>query len=340
MVRSLWCVPGVLFVATALGSAFSCSGGTFSSDGGNAGTMTAGEAGAGADDPTGMGGASGSAGGGEGGKDDGGTGSGGSPIEAGAPGTSGRGGDAGGGGADGGDGGGGPVTGCPRGLPGPKLVEVRWPAGGAVASYCIDATEVTNADYAEFLTAHTPTGVRGRCTWNTTHTPSNGWPATGRGNYPVVYVDFCDALDYCAWAGKRLCGGMGGAPLGSGSSPEWTYACSNATMKVYPYGDTYDPSACVTSDSDGTPDYQASDEAQPVGTATCEGGVPGLFDMTGNVLEWVASCDPYTNYPIDNCSQMGGSFTTGNVACTQIVGGSNSDIVTNYVGFRCCADAL
>jgi hypothetical protein len=60
--------------------------------------------------------------------------------------------------------------------------------------------------------------------------------------------------------------------------------------------------------------------------------------MSGNVYEWVDSCSPYQGLPFDNCSLMGGSFTVGDVPCLKVTGGSNNDIPSNEVGFRCCAD--
>ena len=42
------------------------------------------------------------------------------------------------------------VSHCPTTLTGPSLVKIRWDEGIA---FCIDSTEVTNADYATFLAA-------------------------------------------------------------------------------------------------------------------------------------------------------------------------------------------
>lgn len=75
---------------------------------------------------------------------------------------------------------------------------------GSAGAYCMDATEVTNADYAAFLAANPPTsGQVAWCAWNTSYLPPFGWPATGKENHPVVRVDWCDARAYCKWAGKR-----------------------------------------------------------------------------------------------------------------------------------------
>src|SRR5262249_39830790 len=94
---------------------------------------------------------------------------------------------------------------CPTGLPGPPLIAVPPPSGGR---FCIDATEVTNAQYAAFLATNPQTSLQpARCTsWNGTYAGAYVGPLTGRDDYPVVGVTWCDAFAYCKWAGKRLCG--------------------------------------------------------------------------------------------------------------------------------------
>jgi formylglycine-generating enzyme required for sulfatase activity len=89
--------------------------------------------------------------------------------------------------------------------------------GGAkmvrVGSFCIDATEVTRGEFLAFLAAPLEQRTAARppeCAWNTTD-PTINATASGLGN-PVGEINFCDALAYCAWAGKRLCGRIGGGP--------------------------------------------------------------------------------------------------------------------------------
>ncbi len=65
---------------------------------------------------------------------------------------------------------------------------------------------------------------------------------------PLGCVDYCDAEAYCAWAGKRLCGLMGGGPLEQGSDlleTEWYFACSNGGSTDWPYGNEHIPGRCV-----------------------------------------------------------------------------------------------
>jgi hypothetical protein len=246
-----------------------------------------------------------------------------------------------GGGASGGNGGSAGASGCASGLPGPALVQVPEPSGG---SYCMDATEVTNGDYATFLAASPSTGGQSAyCSWNTTYVPTSGWPATGQEAYPVTYVDWCDATAYCKWAGKRLCGRIDGDTNAYGdyadaTKSQWHNACSKGGTQTYPYGSTYSGSTCVGAYYDGAMGYQiGSDVALPAGGATgCQGGYPGLFDLSGNVWEWEDSCDGVTGTE-DKCRLRGGSFVSSDVWCDISYGLARAgpDFV---IGFRCCSD--
>ncbi|MBI4954436.1 MAG: SUMF1/EgtB/PvdO family nonheme iron enzyme [Myxococcales bacterium] len=254
-----------------------------------------------------------------------------------ATGTGGQGGSGAAGGGAGGAGGAGGVVyppGCVPGLPGPPIIEVPDLQGG---SYCIDSTEVTNADYATFLAANPSTaGQTADCTWNTSFVPAEGWPpAPDRDAYPVAWVDWCDAAGYCAWAGKRLCGRVGGGALGVDDfdpvENEWTNACTTGGTFEYPYGPTNDPSAC---NQGHAPDQDA---LLPVASLpTCEGG-SGLFDMAGNINEWTNACSGPGEF--DWCRTMGGDFYFINSeGCYHELGFARSGpwIVT---GIRCCRDA-
>jgi formylglycine-generating enzyme required for sulfatase activity len=225
---------------------------------------------------------------------------------------------------------------CPDGLAGPALVRVAVPGG----AYCIDATEVTRAQYAAWLAASPSlAGQPAFCAWNPSYLPDAFYPPdAGDADEPVVDVDWCDAFAYCAAAGKHLCGRIGGgaadfASPASAATDEWFDACAGPAHQTYPYGDAYQPAACNGAGVDaGAPAAAGS-------TKTCEGGLPGLFDMSGNVWEWEDACDGWAG-PADRCRVRGGSYTDGEVALSCAVDATSKRTGGGLnTGFRCCADA-
>ena len=235
-------------------------------------------------------------------------------------------------------------TGCPGDLPGPKLVMVPAPTGG---TYCIDGTEVARGDYALFLSAQSMAAglvhQAAACQWNTSYVPAT-WKTQTDDKLPIVDVDWCDAAAYCTWAGKRLCGKIGGGAndythYADPKQSQWYNACSAGGVKTYPYGDTYRGSTCNGYE-------RAAGGVVAVGQMNaCEGGYPGLFDMSGNVEEWEDSCTGATGAD-DQCQFRGGSYNDG-VANARLncdfAGNSTSWYGTRAssdanLGFRCCRD--
>ena len=94
---------------------------------------------------------------------------------------------------------------------------------------------------------------------------------------PVVGVSWEDAGRYAAWAGLRL-----------PSEAEWEYACRAYTNTRYYTGDTE-----KDLDRAGWYDANSGEELRPVGKK--EPNTYGLYDMHGNVYEWVED-DLHDNY--------------------------------------------
>lgn len=227
---------------------------------------------------------------------------------------------------------------CPSRDRGPTLVGIPADNGG----YCIDATEVTKAQYKAFLDTSPPTSGQGQqCAGNVSYTPPGGWPPTAADeDHPVAFVDWCDAVAFCKWSGKRICGLIGGGDytpdLASDvKSSEWFNACSFNETRKYPYGDTYSPQYC---NGNG---FSAEAGAAPAGSiASCEGSVRGLFDMSGNVFEWDGACIVDPTVPSNSkCSYRGGGFRSreGEMACRPSERFGIFEFFPT-LGFRCCSD--
>jgi len=169
----------------------------------------------------------------------------------------------------------------------------RQPAGRkriSVSGFYIDRNLVTNENYRAFLNDLGP-GEREQyapdsTAWEGSAARTTNWSAYFRGStysdYPVVAVDWEKANAYCEWRGHRL-----------PSEAEWEYAGRAGHIgELYPWPGT----RARTSDGQYLANYAPEGQAQefvftsPVGSYTPNRW--GLYDMAGNVYEWVQ--DTYT----------------------------------------------
>ncbi|HMR05452.1 MAG TPA: SUMF1/EgtB/PvdO family nonheme iron enzyme [Polyangiaceae bacterium] len=309
------------------------SGGTGASAGAGGSGASGGASGSGAGGGTG---ATGGAGGATGGTAGASGGTGGT-----TGGTGGTGGGTGGatGGTGGATGGTGGVLTCPSQSGATSMVLIN-ATGGA---YCMDATEVSNAQYGAFLAASPTKPVHPACSGNNLNPSSaSGCPVfkpAGEGAFPVSCVDWCDADAYCKEVGKRLCGKIGSGVLTStnlvnAAHSEWYHACSQNDTRLFPYGNLYGNNTCNGLDSNGTGRSDVGTKFQ------CVGGYVGLYDLSGNLREWEDGCNG------NMCPERGGGYldndkqsNANNLTCKSANLASRMS-VDKLRGFRCCADPV
>lgn len=214
----------------------------------------------------------------------------------------------------------------------------------SVEGFCIDKTEVTQSEYAEYLATEPSAGAQpAECAWNERFEPQELETEAllppfepQQADLPVGSVDFCDARAYCEWAGKRLCGKRGGGTLAwedatDDAESEWFQVCSRGGALAYPYGQEFDLSACAV-----------RREYYPVGTdRRCEGGVSGVFDLVGNVWEWEDACAEDGSPPQEMlCSRRGGAVGVIPETWTCAERGvAPRRTRQRDIGIRCCSDA-
>ncbi|HEY1537322.1 MAG TPA: SUMF1/EgtB/PvdO family nonheme iron enzyme, partial [Polyangiaceae bacterium] len=220
---------------------------------------------------------------------------------------------------------------------GPEMIQVT----DSATPYYIDSTEVTSAEYKLFQTAKGTdySGQRASCAWNKSFAASE---VNTHANWPAVNLDFCDAAAYCAWADKRLCGAIGGGAL-KGTDPnidtnpdttnvmksQWYLACGGPNADEFPYATYEKDGYCNEQDGFG-------ELADVKSYTNCQGHYEGLYDMVGNVEEWLDSCDGDTTNT-DHCAVIGGSeFSQPDGGC-EIYDLEQRDGQYPGVGFRCCS---
>ncbi len=148
-----------------------------------------------------------------------------------------------------------------------------------VKSFMMDKTEVTNAEFREFMTAERyqpKTGERFLAHW------VNGKPIGGEEKMPVRFVNIEDVTAFAAWRSKR-----DGVKYRLPTEQEWEYAARNgAKQNLYPWGNDF-RAECAVVDRGGS-------DPEPVGMTSCPNDA-GVQDLIGNLLEWTSS-DPWV-YP-------------------------------------------
>jgi len=139
--------------------------------------------------------------------------------------------------------------------------------------------------------------------------PDQEW---GRGKRPVIYVNWHDAQAYVRWLNetvRSLEPVVEGAPV-SATGPyrllteaEWEYAARAGTTTAYYWGDGRDKGKA---NCDGCGSEWDNRLTAPVGSFPPNPF--GLYDMAGNVLQWVEDCfhETYAGAPTDGSAWKAG----------------------------------
>lgn len=234
-----------------------------------------------------------------------------------------------------------------------------------VDSFYLDETEVTNREFAAFVeatgfvTESEKQGFSGvfdpdagewkpvdGADWRRPEGP--GSSIEGKDDYPVIHVSWDDAAAYARWAGKRL-----------PTEAEWEFATRGGRDgTVYPWGDELTPEgryrANIWQGRFPLQDHRLDGFG---GVAPVKQFPPngyGLYDMAGNVWEWVADWyapDYYQRSPVRNPPgppegsekvHRGGSWMCSENYCQgyRVAARQKTtpDTALNNLGFRCAAD--
>lgn len=160
----------------------------------------------------------------------------------------------------------------------------------------------------------------------------DGAAVSGKREIPATGMSWFAARDACEAAGKRLC-----------TEQEWLTACQGALAQdddgdgafaddliegsSYPYGEHHEPGRCW----DGKP----REGFRPVYTGELPGCVSayGVYDMTGNVEEWVGDSP-------ETAVLLGGAWDTSKdfARCFRRNATFGPGYANARTGFRCCAN--
>jgi formylglycine-generating enzyme len=200
----------------------------------------------------------------------------------------------------------------------------------SLGTFAIDQTEVSVGDFRAFAKATRLTtaaelvggghefsgGWVRRPGWN--YLSPAGQPASD--NEPAVHVSWSEARDYCASVGGRL-----------PSLPEWRLAAytemrdqptdgfAKGRTYVFPVGDQ--------------PEGMNTNRQRHVNVGSTRRGVNGLYDMGGNVWEWLSSRDG------EDALTAGGSWWYGpEQAKENGIQWKAAKFFALYIGFRCAYD--
>lgn len=200
-----------------------------------------------------------------------------------------------------------------------------------LSNFYIDATEITNDQYRACVDADACPAPSDSGAPDARFQVNNYYNSSRYRDYPVVRIRWEDARTYCQWVGERL-----------PTEAEWEKAARGTDGRLFPWGNGFDNGKANTQDG-------GSDTLKSVGSYPDGRSPYGVYDMAGNVWEYVADWYSDTYYhDAQNDDPLGPSSGADHV----LRGGSYSDFkeyarVTNrgtphsgsirsgFRGFRC-----
>jgi formylglycine-generating enzyme required for sulfatase activity len=196
-------------------------------------------------------------------------------------------------------------------------------------AFYMDKYEVTVSHYAKFLNA---TGNM---------RPPEEWPGDNNpqvNDFPVVNVDWHEANSYCRWADKRL-----------PTEAEWERTARGSDGRKYPWGNDA-PSADQARFARPYQNEVYNDGVAQVGTHAKDQSPFGVYDLAGNVSEWVADwyADSFSRADVRNPKgpetgtakvlRGGGWYDPPDRLTTTKRWQASPDHRSNDIGFRCAKD--
>lgn len=167
----------------------------------------------------------------------------------------------------------------------------------AVASFAIGKYPVTRGQWAAFVKATGRRTPQAPCAYAPAPHPSWRDPGYPQGDdHPVVCVTWKDASDYVGCLSRTT-----GKTYRLPTNAQWEYAARAGTTTPFPWGATashafanYGLDECCGPKAEGRDRWETT---SPVGAFPPNAF--GLYDMHGNVFEWIETCADATENPKD-----------------------------------------
>lgn len=225
-------------------------------------------------------------------------------------------------------------AGCPKGM-------VKIPA---TTPFCVDRYE------ASIVVVD---GTGKEVSWSPYYPPPKTMTyraVSTKGAVPQAYMSGETSQIACENAGKRLC-----------TNTEWLRACRGPSDFTYPYGNSREPGVCndaravhpaiqcfgtsaswIWSELGYAGIDQQADTVAKTGSHTGCVTAEGVYDMMGNVHEWIWDDPSKYSDPVKAIDFRGGFYADTHLngdGCLYQTTAHNFQHWDYSTGFRCCADA-